>query len=146
MVGGDLLSALGDDPSIAVEVAVGHEGWRYGEITLAVGAETGALVRQRRTGEEREWRAPLEPARVRALGRRLADLDLAETAPGSGARDPDDEPVRLTFRRDGTPVEQALVRHSRRFDDPSLDAVLEEWQQTVELVTAGELPYGPAEE
>lgn len=140
MVGGDLLSALGDDPSIAVEVAVGHDGWRYGEITLAVGAEAGVLVRQTRSGEEREWRAPLEPGRVRALGRRLADL--AETAPTSGARDPDDEPVRLTLRRGGTPVERAELRHSRRFDDPCLDAVLDEWQQTVEVVTDGALPYG----
>ena len=145
MVGGDLLSAFGDDPSLAVEVAVGHEGWRYGEIMLAVGAKAVVDVRQMRSGEEREWQAPVEPDRVRALGRRLAELGLDTLAPPSVVRDPDDDPVRVTVRRHGAAVQETRFRYSQRFDDPRLDAVLDEWQQVVEDVTAGQLPYGADE-
>ena len=102
----------------------------------------GADVRQRRSGEEREWHGPVEPERVRALGRRLSELGLDEAPGPRDTVDPDDDPVRLTLRRDGAAVQGALLRHSQRFDDPRLDAVLDEWQQVVEEVTAGELPYG----
>jgi hypothetical protein len=140
---GDLLSTLGDDPSLVVEVAVGHEGWRYGEITLELGGGAEANVRRRRSGEEREWHAALGPDQVRALGRRLADLSVDDIAPKAGSVDPDDEPVRLTVRRDGTTAHQVFLRHSQRFEDADLDGVLAQWEQLVGDVTDGELPYGP---
>jgi hypothetical protein len=140
---GDLLSTLGDDPNLVVEVAVGHEGWRHGEITLALGGGADVNVRRRRSGEEREWRASLGPDRTRALGERLADLGRAGIAPNAETVDPDDEPVRLTVRRDGATVYEAFLRHSQRFESPDLDGVLAQWEQVVGEVSDGELPYGP---
>ncbi len=58
--------------------------------------------------------------------------------------DPDDDPVRLTVRRDGATVHEASLRHSQRFEDADLDRVLAQWEQVVGEVTAGELPYGAA--
>lgn len=142
MAGGDLLSMLGEDPGLVVELAVGHEGWRYGEITLELGAEDVANVRRRRSGHEREWEGRLEHDRVRALGRGLSDLELERIAAQRDSTEPDDDPVRLTVRREGAVVQETVLRHSHRFDDPRLDAVLDQWQRAVEDVTAGELPYG----
>jgi hypothetical protein len=137
-----LLATLGDDPGLVVEVAVGHEGWRHGEITLVVDGGDVVNVRQRRSGREREWQGRLEPERLHTLGNRLAELGREPTAPRAGAVDPDDDPVRLIVRRDGAKLRESQLRHSQRFRDPSLDGVLTAWQQAVEDVTAGELPYG----
>jgi hypothetical protein len=89
------------------------------------------------------WRASLGPDRTRALGERLADLGRAGIAPNAETVDPDDEPVRLTVRRDGATVYEAFLRHSQRFESPDLDGVLAQWEQVVGEVSDGELPYGP---
>ena len=137
-----ILSTLGDDPGLVVEVAVGHEGWRHGEITLVVDGGHVVNVRQRRSGREREWQGRLGPEQLHALGDRLAQLGREPTAARAEAIDPDDDPVRLVVRRDGETVRETQLRHSQRFRDPPLDGVLRAWREAVEDVTAGELPYG----
>lgn len=137
-----ILSRLGDDPGVVVEVAVGHEGWRHGEITLVVDGAAVVNVRQRRSGREREWQGRLGPDQLHELGDRLAELNRDPIAARAGATDPDDDPVRLIVRRDGATVRESQLRHSQRFRDPPLDDVLRAWQQAVADVTAGELPYG----
>ena len=137
-----ILSTLGDDPGLVVEVAVGHEGWRHGEITLVVDGGDVVNVRQRRSGREREWQGRLDAEQLQALGDRLAELSRDPPAVHAEAIDPDDDPVRLVVRRNGATVRESQLRHSQRFRDPPLDGVLRAWQEAVEDVTAGELPYG----
>jgi hypothetical protein len=89
------LSTLGDDPGLVVEVAVGHEGWRHGEITLVVDGGDVVSVRQRRSGRKREWQGRLDSEQLHALGDRLAELGREPVAPRAEAIDPDDDPIRL---------------------------------------------------
>jgi|SRR5215207_5229910 len=131
------------DPSSALEVAVGREHFRTGEVALTVHGSGEVDVVQLRSGAERDWHARLEAARVQALADELAELDLAELRPRPGGRDPDDDPVRLALREGGE-VHEAHLWLADRFADDRLDRLLTRWQALTEEVTDGALPYGHA--
>ena len=129
------------DPSSALEVAVGREHFRNGEVALTVHGSGEIDVVQLRSGAERDWHARLEAERLQALADELAELDLAELRPRAGGRDPDDDPVRLALREGGE-VHEAHLWHADRFADDRLDRLLTRWQALTEEVTGGALPYG----
>jgi hypothetical protein len=131
-----------DDPASALEVAVGRENFRNGEVALTVRGSGEVDVVQLRSGAERDWHARLADDRLRALADELAELDVAELRPHSGNRDPDDDPVRVALTTAGEPVHEARLWHADRFADDRLDRLLTRWQALTEEVTGGALPYG----
>jgi hypothetical protein len=130
------------DPSSALEVAVGREHFRNGEVALTVRGSGEVDVVQLRSGAERDWHARLAADRVQALAAELAELDLAALRPREGGRDPDDDPVRLALRAGDERVHEAHLWHADRFADDRLDRLLTRWQALTEEVTGGALPYG----
>ena len=130
------------DPGSALEVAVGREHFRNGEVALTVHGSGDVDVVQLRSGAERDWHGRIEAERVQALADELAELDLAALRPREGGRDPDDDPVRLALRAGGEPVHEAHLWHADRFADARLDRLLSHWQALTEEVTGGALPYG----
>ncbi len=131
------------DPSSALEVSVGHEHFRNGEVTLSVDGTGAMRVVQLRSGTEREWEGRLAAERVAALSDELAALDLRTVSARGGGRDPDDDPVRLVLRSGGE-AHEAQLWHADRFEDERLDRLLERWQALTEEITEGALPYGDA--
>jgi len=120
-----------------LEVVVGREHFRNGEVALTVHGSGAVDVVQLRSGAERDWHAELGRDRLRALEEELAQLDVAALRPRSDSRDPDDDPVRVTVR-----AHEARLWHADRYADPGLDRLLTHWQALTEEVTGGELPYG----
>jgi hypothetical protein len=131
-----------EDPASALEVAVGREHFRNGEVALTVRGSGEVDVVQLRSGAERDWHARLGEERLRALADELADLDVAALRPHGSDRDPDDDPVRVVLTAAGAPVAQARLWHADRFADDRLDRLLTRWQALTEEVTGGALPYG----
>ena len=131
-----------EDPTSAVEVAVGREHFRSGEVALTVHGSGEVDVVQLRSGAERDWHARLAHDRLRALAAELAELDIAGLRPRDGGRDPDDDPVRVALTAAGEPVHEAQLWHADRFADARLDRLLTRWQALTEEVTGGALPYG----
>ena len=131
-----------EDPASALEVAVGREHFRNGEVALTVHGSGEVDVVQLRSGAERDWHARLADDRLRALADELAELDLAALRSSGTDRDPDDDPVRLALRAGGEPVHEAQLWHADRFADDRLDRLLTRWQALTEEVTDGALPYG----
>ena len=68
------------DPSSALEIAVGREHFRNGEVALTVHGSGEVDVVQLRSGAERDWHARLAGDRAQALAAELAELDRARTA------------------------------------------------------------------
>ena len=87
-----------EHPTSALEVAVGREHFRNGQVALTVHGSGEVDVVQLRSGAERDWHARLADDRLRALAQELAELDVAALRPHAGGRDPDDDPVRLALR------------------------------------------------
>jgi hypothetical protein len=131
-----------EDPASALEVAVGREQFRNGEVALTVHGSGEVDVVQLRSGAERDWHAQLADDRLRALADELAELDVAGLRSSGTDRDPDDDPVRLALRAAGEPVHEAQLWHADRFADDRLDRLLTRWQALTEEVTDGALPYG----
>ena len=131
-----------EDPSSALEVAVGREHFRNGEVALTVHGSGDVDVVQHRSGAERDWHARLADDRLRALAEELAELDVAGLRPSGRDRDPDDHPVRVALRAGDEPVHEAQLWHADRFADDRLDRLLTRWQALTEEVTGGALPYG----
>ena len=115
----------GDQPPL-LEITVGTEGFRFGEVAVAVRPEGEIEVRQRRSGVEREWHGRADDDGA---------VDLAALTAAGGPREPDDEPVHV--RAGGGAVE---LRWSDRFRDPAVDALLDRWAALATAVTGGELP------
>jgi len=136
------MSRLLEDPASALEVAVGREHFRAGEVALTVRGSGEVDVVQLRSGTERDWHAQLAEDRLRALAEELAELDVAALRPSGGDRDPDDDPVRVALTAPGEPVHEARLWHADRFADDRLDRLLTRWQALTEEVTGGALPYG----
>ena len=130
------------DPSSALEVSVGQQHFRNGEVTLVIDGSGAMRVVQLRSGAEREWEGRLPAARVAALAEELAALDLRSvSSPGRG-RDPDDDPVHLVLRAPGADPHEARLWHADRYEDARLDRLLRRWQALTEEITGGALPYG----
>jgi hypothetical protein len=130
------------DPGSTLEVAVGREHFRNGEVALTVHGSGEVDVVQLRSGAERDWHARLAGDRLRALAQALAEVDVAGLRPRAGSRDPDDDPVRVAVRDAGEPVHEAQLWHADRYADAGLDRLLTHWQALTEEVTGGALPYG----
>ena len=131
-----------EDPSSALEVAVGQQHFRNGEVALTVHGSGDVDVVQLRSGTARDWHGRLAGDRLRALADELAELDLAALRSPAGGRDPDDDPIRLALRAGGEQVHEAHLWHADRFGDERLDRLLRRWQALTEEVTDGALPYG----
>ena len=131
-----------EDRTSALEVAVGREHFRNGEVALTIHGSGEVDVVQLRSGAERDWHARLADDRLRALADELAELDLAALRPREGGRDPDDDPVRLALRADDESLHEVQLWHADRFADDRLDRLLTRWQTLTEEVTGGALPYG----
>ena len=130
----DLLQRLAEHPDVTVEIASGIEHWERGEVVLSVSGDGEASVLNRRAGREQRFAGRLDAAAVGELGAALAGLEL----PGrSGATEPDDVPVKVAVRRDGTTLEQGEAWYSRRWEDPRLDDLLRRCDALVEQLTAG---------
>jgi phytoene dehydrogenase-like protein len=130
------------DPGSELEVAVGREHFRNGQVALTVHGSGEIDVVQLRSGAERDWHATFADDRLRALAAELAELDVAALRPRAGGRDPDDDPVRVALRAGGEPLHEAQLWHADRFADDRLDRLLTRWQALTEEVTDGALPYG----
>ncbi len=131
-----------EDRTSALEVAVGREHFRNGEVALTIHGSGEVDVVQLRSGAERDWHARLADDRLRALADELGELDLAALRPREGGRDPDDDPVRLALRADDESLHEVQLWHADRFADDRLDRLLTRWQTLTEEVTGGALPYG----
>lgn len=130
-----------EDPSSTLEVAVGQEHFRNGEVALTVHGSGDVDVLQLRSGVERDWHGRLADDRLHALADELAELDVVALRPREGGRDPDDDPVRLALRAGGEQVHEAHLWHADRFGDERLDRLLRRWQALTEEFTGGALPY-----
>jgi len=136
------MAQLLQDPSSTVEVTVGRENFRTGEVTLSVDGSGAVRVAQLRSGEARDWNGQLEAERLEALAAELAELDLAALRPRAGDRDPDDDPIHLALRAGGDPVHEADLWYADRYADERLDRLLRRWEALTEELTDGALPYG----
>jgi hypothetical protein len=130
------------EPSSALEVTVGREHFRNGEVTLVVDGSGAMRVLQLRSGAEREWEGRLPAERVAALSDELAALDLRTVSSPPGGRDPDDDPIRLVLRSGEDDAHEARLWHADRYEDERLDRLLRRWQELTEEITDGALPYG----
>src|SRR5829696_3594219 len=128
-----------EDAASTLEVAVGREHFRNGEVALIVHGSGEVDVVQLRSGAERDWHARLAEDRLRALADELAELDVGALRPHEGGRDPDDDPVRVALTAAGEPVHEARLWHADRFADDRLDRLLSRWQALTEEVTGGAL-------
>ena len=108
------------DPGSELEVAVGREHFRNGQVALTVHGSGEVDVVQLRSGAERDWHATLADDRLRALAEELAELDVAALRPHAGGRDPDDDPVRVALRarRRAGPRGAAVARRPLRRRPP----------------------------
>jgi hypothetical protein len=134
---------LADDPRLAVEIAIGIEGWHTGRITLGEEGDGNVTVRQQLSGEEHDYSGRLDRERLRELADELADDDLTELARSDEATvQPDDVPVTIRVLRDGAVLHQAELRHSDRWRDKRVDRLVRRYDALVSEVTDGALPYG----
>lgn len=140
----DLLRNLADHPDLAVEITMGTEHWRNGEIELQVRGDGEVTIHQHRAGGQRDYGGRIEADRVRRLGEELAADDLGDLRDSGGDRKPDDVPVRIRLARDGETLHDATVRHSDRWRDERLNRVIRRYEELVKELTDGALPHGRA--
>src|SRR3954447_4612612 len=138
------ISRLADEPDVSVEISTGTEHWQVGEITLVVDGAGRAEVIHRQAGTENRYTGSLSPEEVAGFGRRLAGNGFLELAPGRTDYEPDESTVTLALRRNGDDVHRAFLPEGERYDREQLDGILRDYEQLVERVTDGDLPWGPA--
>jgi hypothetical protein len=138
----DVLRGLPDDPDLSVEITTGTEHFHNGAITLTVRGDGAVSVRQRRSGEEREYRGRLDAERMRSLADELAADALGELTDSGGDRIPDDFPVAIRIERGGELLHATSIRASDRWKDERLNRVVRLYDALVAELTDDTLPYG----
>ncbi len=136
----DVIRRLPDDPDLSVEITTGIEGFYTGAITLTVRGDGAVSVRQRRSGEEREYRGRLDAERMLRLAGELGAGELGELADGGGHLVPDDFPVTIRIERAGELLHAASIRESDRWKDERFNRVLRLYEALVEELTGGSPP------
>jgi hypothetical protein len=137
----DGLRRLPDDPDLSVEITTGTEHWYHGAITLTVRGDGTVTVRQRRSGEQRDYRARLDPERLRRLADELVANELVELEDSGGDVIPDDHGVTIRIERAGELLHTAWIRESDRSKDERLDRVVRLYDALVAELTDRELPW-----
>jgi hypothetical protein len=141
---GALLDDLAGHAEVTVTIGAGEEHGEHGATSLEVGGDGRTVVYSRAHGKERTFEGRLDPDRVAELGHELARLGLTSLRPRPGDRQPGDAPVWVEVKRAGETLHEQALWHGDRHVDPGLDGVLVRYQQIVEEVTNGELPFGAA--
>lgn len=125
------MTHLGDDPELAIQLAIGTQHFRGGVVTLTLhGDGRATLVRRQADGEER-FDGELGADERRALGEELESLGLVELRPGDGAREPGDVPVEVMVAHGGRPVHQERLWYGDRYTDAALDRLIRRFDELV---------------
>lgn len=135
---------LADEPDVSVEISTGTEHWEVGEITLVVAGSGAVEVIHRRAGRERRYTGSLSHDEVADFSRRLAENGFLELAPTRTDYVPDEATVTLALRRGGEDLHRAFLPEGERHDRDELDRLIRDYEQLVERVTGGALPWGSA--
>jgi hypothetical protein len=135
---------LPDDPDLSVEISTGTEHWQVGEITLVVAGSGDVEVIHRQAGRETRYAGSLDHDELAHFSRGLADNGFLELAPSRTEYVPDESTVTLALRRGGDDLHRAFLPEGERHDRDGLDRLIRDYEQLVERVTGGALPWGSA--
>jgi hypothetical protein len=135
---------LADDPDLSVEISTGTEHWQVGEITLVVAGSGDVEVIHRQAGTETRYTGSLDHDELEHFSRGLADNGFLELAPTRTEYVPDESTVTLALRRGGEDLHRAFLPEGERHDRDELDRLIRDYEQLVERVTGGALPWGSA--
>ena len=135
---------LADDPDLSVEISTGTEHWQVGEITLIVAGSGDVEVIHRQAGAENRYTGSLSHDELADFSRRLSDDGFLELAPTRTEYVPDEATVTLALRRGGEDLHRAFLPEGERHDRDELDRLIRDYEQLVERVTGGALPWGSA--
>jgi hypothetical protein len=135
---------LAEDPDLSVEISTGTEHWEVGQITLVVAGTGDVEVIHRQAGAEHRYTGNLSGEELADFGRRLADEGFLELAPTRTEYVPDETTVTLALRRGGEDLHRAHLPEGERHDRDELDRLIRDYEQLVERVTDGALPWGSA--
>jgi len=128
----------------AVELATGTEHFEAGEIVLCVQRDGSVEVDHRRAGEHRRYTGSLdtdERARFTQLMREVG-IDTLTSPRTTWAMGEDT--LRIEVRDGNRLVHSAEIPAGERYDDERVGRVTKAYDQIVERLTEGNLPYGPA--
>jgi hypothetical protein len=127
-----------------VELTTGTEHFEAGEIALRVHRGGSVGVDHRRAGEHRRYDGSLNADELAGFAQVMREVGIETLASPRTTWAMGEDTLRIEVRDGDTLVHRAEIPADERYDDERVGRVTKAYDQIVERLTEGNLPYGPA--
>lgn len=127
-----------------VELTTGTEHFEAGEIALRVHRDGSVEVHQRRAGEHRQYAGSLDPDELAGFAQVMREVGIETLTSPRSTWVMGEDTLRIEVRDGATLVHRVEIPGDERYDDERIGRVTKAYDQIVERLTEGNLPYGPA--
>jgi hypothetical protein len=127
-----------------VELATGTEHYDAGEIVLRVHRDGAVEVDHRRAGDHRRYTGSLDGDELARFADLMGDVGIDTLTSPRTTWAMGEDTLRIAVRDGDRLVHSADIPAGERYDDERVGRVTKAYDQIVEDVTEGNLPYGPA--
>ncbi|MBE2317529.1 hypothetical protein DVA67_016215 [Solirubrobacter sp. CPCC 204708] len=137
-------SRMADLADWTVELTTGTEHFEAGEIALRVRHGGSVEVDHRRAGDHRRYTGLLDADELARFAEAMRETGIDTLVSTRTEWATGEDTLRVEVRDGDAPVHRAEIPAGERFDDERVGRVLRAYDEVVERVTEGRLPYGPA--
>lgn len=126
-----------------IELATGTEHFEAGEIVLRVHRDGSVEVDHRRAGEHRRYTGSLDTEERARFTQLMSEVGIDTLTSPRTTWAMGEDTLRIEVRDGDRRVHSAEIPAGERYDDERVGRVTKEYDQIVERLTEGNLPYGP---
>ena len=127
-----------------VELTTGTEHFEAGEIVLCVHRDGSVEVDHRRAGEHRRYTGSLDTEERAGFAQLMSEVEIDTLASPRTTWAMGEDTLRIAVRDVDRLVHSAEIPAGERYDDERVGRVMKAYDEIVERLTEGNLPYGPA--
>lgn len=135
---------IDDHSDWTVELTTGTEHFEAGEIALRVHRGGAVEVDHRRAGEHRGYAGSLDRDQLAGFAQMMREVGIDTLTSARTTWAIGEDTLRIEVRDGDRLVHRAEIPADDRHDDERVGRVAKAYDQIVERLTAGNLPYGPA--